>query len=229
MATLATVLNYARAQSQTDSNGLTDAKGIIFANEAVVDFRRELQNAGIDAAQTQEAYTAMTAGQGTYLYPTDMMRLKTIELNYIDSTPANYLPAFQVDVANLPGGASFSWLRTAAATTNPQFDDRGDQYEIFPTPTADNAQGIRLFYFLEVSEYSSTSDTIAYPESLDYHILGWRIAYLYIKSLANIDMANDFQKEYEKRFKQLIATLGQGSQTPLQVQTQTPFFNGWQL
>lgn len=229
MPTLATALNFARAQAQTDTNGLTNANGIIFANEAIVDFRRELQNAGIDAAQTQESYTNIVAGQGTYLYPSDMMRLKTIELNYTDTNVSNYLPATQVDVANLPGGVSFSWLRTNAATAAPQFDDRGDQYEIFPTPTTSITGGIRIFYFLEVSEYAATSDTIAYPESLDYHILGWRIAYLYIKSLGKIDIANDFKIEYEKRFKQLIATLGQGTQSPMQVQVQTPFFNGWQL
>lgn len=231
MATLSTVLAFARAQVQTDSNGLTDAYGIIFANEALVDFRRRLQNAGIDASQTQESYTNAVVGQGTYLYPSDMMRLKTIELNYTDTNPNNYFPASQVDVSNLPAGVSFSYLRLNALKTAPQFDDRGDQFEIFPTPVAgDNTnQTIRIFYFLEATEYTATSDTIAYPENLDYRILGWRIAYSYLKSLQNINVANDFGKEYELRCQQLIATLGQGTQTPLQVQVQTPFFNGWQL
>lgn len=216
---------------QTDSNGLTDANGIIFANEALVDFRRRLQNAGIDASQTQEAYTDAVVGQGTYLYPSDMMRLKTIEVNYTDTNPMNYYLANQVDVSNLPQGISFSYLRQNALKTAPQFDDRGDQFEIFPTPVAgDNTtQTIRIFYFLEATEYTATSDSIAYPETLDYRILGWRIAYSYLKSLQNLNVANDFAQEYEMRVKQLIQTLGQGTQTPLQVATYTPFFNGWQL
>lgn len=231
MATLGTVLAFARAQTQTDSNGLSDANGIIFANEALVDFRRRLQNAGIDASQTQEAYTNAVVGQGTYLYPSDMMRLKTIEVNYTDTNENNYYLAQQVDVANLPQGISFSYLRKNALKTGPQFDDRGDQFEIFPTPVAgDNlTQTIRIFYFLEATEYTSTADAISYPESLDYRILGWRIAYDYLKALMKIDEANDFAKEYDMRCQQLIETLGQGTQTPLQVQVQTPFFNGWQL
>ncbi len=229
MATLANVLAFSRAQSQTDSNGLQDTTGIIFANESLIDFRRRLQVAGIDASQTQESYTNIVGGQGTYLYPTDMMRLKTIELNYLDSNVQNYLPASQVDVSNLPNGVSFSWLRQNAGTSAPQWDDRGDQFEIFPTPITSNANGIRIFYFLEATEFVATSDPISYPESLDYRILGWRIAYSYLKSLGKIDVANDYLREYEERVKQLIMSLGQGSQIPVQVQTQTPFYNGWQL
>lgn len=231
MATLNNVLTFARTQAQTDSNGLTDTSGIIFGNEALVDYRRRLQNAGIDASQTQEAYQDTTVGQGTYLYPSDMMRLKTIELNYTDTNPQNYYPATQTDVSNLPPGVSFSYLRVAAAKVAPQFDDRGDQFEIFPTPVAgDNTtQAIRIFYFLEVSEFTATSDTIPYPDSLDYRTLGWRVAGNYLKSLGKIDQGDAFLKEYEQRVKEYIETLGQGTQQPMQVQTQTPFFNGWQL
>ena len=79
---LSTVLNYARAQAQTDSNGLTDTNGIIFANEALQDFHRRLVNDNIDASQVQEAYRDGTLNVGTYAYPTDMLFLKAIELNY---------------------------------------------------------------------------------------------------------------------------------------------------
>ena len=55
--TLSNVLAFARAQAQTDVNGLTDANGIIFANEALQDFHRRLVGAGVDASQIQESYT----------------------------------------------------------------------------------------------------------------------------------------------------------------------------
>lgn len=218
MATLATVLSFSRAQAQTDSNGLTDAKGIIFANEALIDFRRELQSHGVDASQVQEAYTSGTVGTGTYLYPTDMFFLKAIELNYTNTNPQQYVPAQQIDVSNLSGNNSFSWLRANCPVNLPMFDDRGDWYEIFPTPLASNnvSQMIRIFYFLEATEYTSTSDTIAYPESLDYRILGWRIASSYLKSLNNWEQAVPFDAEYQKRVAQIIKTLGRGVQTPMQ-------------
>src|SRR3990167_10146801 len=215
MATLATVLTYSRTQSQTDSNGLTDPAGIIFANEAKVDFRRRLTTAGVDAAQLQEAYEDITGGQGTYLYPTDLAWLKAIELNYGDTAQENYITAEQVDVSNLPNLTSFSWLRLNASQSHPYFNDMGDWFEIFPTPIATNAQGIRIWYFLEATEYTATGDTIGYPESLDYRILGWRVASNYYKSLNKFDEATFFDAEYVKRVTDLIQTLGAGTQQPI--------------
>ena len=211
-------LSFARTQAQTDLNGLTNANGIIWANEALVDFRRRLIAAGVDASQLQEAYRDGTVNVGTYLYPTDMFWLKSIELNYANSTAADYVTANQADVANIPGGKSFGWLRTNANTGTPWFDDRGDWYEIFPTPTASHnlTQLIRIFYYLEPTEYTAVGDTVAYPESLDYRILGWRIASNYLYSLGKVDEGAAFNLKYEERVKQLIATLSRGSQQPLQ-------------
>ncbi len=179
MAALSNVLTFARAQAQTDSNGLSDANGIEFANEALLDLHRRFITAGVDASQLQESYTDATADTGTYLYPTDMFFLKAIELNYKNTAADDYVVAEQVDVSNLPAGKSFSWLRGNANYNRPKFDDRGDWFEIFPTPTSAHevSQLIRIFYFTEPSEYSTTSDAIAYPASLDYRVLGWRIAF----------------------------------------------------
>jgi hypothetical protein len=229
MATLSTVISYARAQAQTDSNGLTDAKGIIFANEALLDFHRELIMHGVDASQTQEAYTSGTANQGTYLYPTDMWFLKAIEVNFTDTTSQNYITASQMDVSNIPAGQSFSWLRANQSVQFPLFDDRGDQFEIFPTPLSSNnlTNMFRIFYFLEPTEYTATSDTIAYPESIDYRILGWRVASSYLKSLGNWESAVPFDNEYTERVSQLVKTLSRGTQQPLEaVPIQS---SGWQF
>jgi len=227
MATLATVLSFARAQAQTDSNGLTDANGIIFANEALLDFRRRLQTKGVDAAQLQESYETITADTGTYLYPADMAWLKAIELNYTDQNEQNYKTAQQVDVANLPSGQSFSWLRKNAGTGDPMWNDMGDWFEIFPTPVATNAQGIRIFYYLEPTEFTSTSDNISYPESLDYRILGWKVASNYLYSLEKYDGAAVFEQKYNQRVIELISTLSRGSQQPIEAQALQ--ITGWEF
>ena len=218
MATLANVLTFSRAQTQSDSNGLTDTNGIVFANEALLDYRRRLITAGVDASQLQEAYRDGTADVGTYLYPTDMFWLKAIECNYSDTDAQNYKTASQVDVSNLAGKASFSWLRKNGSKDSPQFDDRGDWFEIFPTPTSsDNvSQLVRIFYFLEPTEYTATTDTISYPESLDYRTIGLYIAASYYQSLVKFDEADRFMQKYENRVTQLIATLSRGSQQPIQ-------------
>ncbi len=227
--TLATILNFARAQVQTDSNGLTDANGIIFANESLQDFHRRLVASGVDASQLQESYTSITANTGTYLYPTNMLFLKAIELNFTDTSASNYIMAEQVDISNIPGKTSFSWLRSNASQRTPLFDDHGDWFEIFPTPTISNSQGIRIFYFLQPTQYVATSDTVSYPESLDTTILGWRIAanYLYSLGTERIPDGDKFMARYEERVKQYIATLGRGVQTPNQ--TQGLQLTGWDL
>lgn len=218
MPVLSDALSHARAQSQTDINGLTNANGIIFANEALVDFRRRLIAAGVDASQLQESYRDGTVNTGTYLYPTNMFWLKTIEVNYANTDADNYITATQLDVANIPGGQSMGWVRTNASPSQPYFDDRGDWFEIFPTPTsAHNVTSlIRILYFLEPTEYSAVGDTIVYPESLDYRALGWRIASNYKYSLGKIDEGDAFNLKYEERIKQIIATLSRGSQMPIQ-------------
>lgn len=232
MATqLSQVLQFSRAQVQTDSNGLTDANGIIFANEALQDFHRRLVQHGVDASQLQEAYTSGVVGQGTYLYPTNMLFLKAIELNYTDANPQNYVTAEQVDVSNIPNSQSFGWLRTNASASAPQFDDRGDWYEIFPTPILGQniSNMIRMFYFTQPTQYAATTDTVAYPENLDVTILGWRIAasFLYSLGTARIPDGDKFMVNYENRVTQYISTLGRGVQQPLQAKALE--ISGWSL
>lgn len=231
MAALSAALTFARAQAQTNSDGLSDTNGIVWANEALVDFRRRLIAAGVDASQLQESYQSGTVGTGTYLYPTDMFWLKTIELNYSNNSAGDFVVANQVDTANIPGGKSFGWLRTNANSSSPWFDDRGDWFEIFPTPTSSHnvTDMMRIIYFLEPTEYTLTTDTIAYPESLDYRILGWRIASSHLFSLGkeNLEQAVAFENKYQERVTQLIATLSRGSQQPIQA---TPLqISGWEF
>lgn len=220
--TLSTVIAFARQVAQTDSNGLTDADAIIFANEALEDLHRKLVTAGADASQLQEAYRDGTVNTGTYLYPTDMYFLKAIELNYSNTSAQDYKTASQVDVANLPTG-SFSWLRKNADPYQPMFDDRGDWYEIFPTPTSAHnvSQLIRLIYYKKPTQYSSTSDTVAYPENLDQAILGWRIAsnYLYSQGMDKLPQAEAFNMKYEAKVRDWTQTLTRGSQQPIQATT----------
>ena len=229
MSTLANILTFSRAQSQSDSNGLTDVNGIIYANEALVDFHRRLTAGGIDASQTQEAYRDGAVGTGTYLYPDDLLFLKAIEANFTNTNANDYKLATQVDVSNLPNGMSFSYLRGYADKSAPYFDDRGDQFEIFPTPTAGDNVGsmFRIFYFIKPTEYTATTDTISYPVSLDYRILGWRIASDYLMSLGKFEIAQAFNNKYEERVLQLIATLGRGSQQPLQ--STSIQLDGWEF
>lgn len=233
--TLSQALAFARAQALTDSNGLTDTNGIIFANSRLVDFHRQLVSHGVDASQIQEAYcdaVIPTSGNGTTLaYPADCLALKTIEVNYSNTNPQDYIRAEQVDISNLSNQNSFSYLRQYASTQRPRFDDRGDWYEVFPAFISGNSisQAIRLFYYLKPTEYTTTGDTVAYPENQDYRILGWGIAADYCYSLSSFDSGTIFEKKYQDRVNQYIATLGRGSQQPIQTGVLDIGAQGWQF
>ena len=158
-----------------------------------------------------------------------MMFLKTIEVNYTDTVAQNYIRAEQVDISNLTGQNSFSWLRTNASKNAPKFDDHGDWYEVFPAFTSsDNvSQAIRIMYFQKPTEFTATSDIISYPASLDYRILGWRISSNYYYSLNKFLEGDAFNLKYEERVKQLIGTLGRGAQQPLQAEVLG--LTGWEF
>ena len=212
---LSSILSFARAQVQTNSSGLTDANGIIYANEALQDFHRRLVEKAVDASQLQESSVLTSTGINSYPGNPSVLALKTIEVNYTDTSNNNYKVANQVDVANLTDGTSFSWLRGNASQGSPKFDDRGDKYEIFPTPTT--TAMVRMFYFAQPSVYSATSDSVVYPENMDTTILGWRIAANYLYSLGSqrIPDGDKFMARYEDRVKQYISTLSRGSQQPI--------------
>lgn len=227
MALISDVVTYCRQKAQTDSNGITDTLGLAFANDALLDMTRELLKRDIDAAQTQESFTNLTTNApNTYAFPSDMYSLKTIEVNFTDGSQNNYLQAQAVEVANLQN-MSFDYLRLNQPTTSPLFDNRGDVYEIFPTPKIPITAGIKMFYFLTPTEYTATSNTIAYPQSLDYRCLGAFMLANYYESLEKVDMAQVWMARYKERLNGIINILAPSSQQPIQP---TPLqISGWQF
>lgn len=221
---LSSVVTFARTQAQTNSDGLSDDNALIYANEALEDFHRQLVTRGVDASQLVETSILGVVNQGVYDYPSkpaSVLALKTIELNYTDTTQSNYKVAQQVDVSNLPGQVSFNWLRANASPQNPQFDDRGDKFEIFPTPTSANdvTSLARLFYFAKPSIYTALANTVNYPENLAVGILGFRIAASYKYSLQGQDnyaTGDKLNAKYQEQVNQYVENLGKGSQQPLQ-------------
>lgn len=227
MSTVANAITYARQLAQTDSNGISDTLGIAFASDALQNMTRSLLEKGIDAAQTQESYTNSSAtSPNTYAFPTDMFALKTIEVNFTGSAQNNYIQAERVDVANLQGQTSFDWLRVNQSSSFPLVDNRGDTYEIFPNFTSVVVGAIRLFYFLTPTDYTATSDTISYPQSLDYRCLAARMAALYATSQGDLNMAKACNEEYQARLQDIIRILAPGTQQPIKPQKLT--LTGWQ-
>lgn len=227
MATVNDVLTYARQLAQTDNNGLTDTAGLAFCNDALQNMTRSMFERNIDAAQTQEAYTSLTTNNpNTYLWPMNMYALKTIEVNFTDQQQTNYLQATEVEVANIQKN-SFDWLRVNQSASFPLFDNRGDTFEIFPIPNIANAKGLKIFYYLTPTEYTTTTSTLVYPQTLDYRCLAARVAALYAISVADMNQFQVASAEYDKRLADLIRILAPASQQPIKPNRLAD--TGWQF
>lgn len=208
-------ITYSQQLAQTDSNGIGSTLGLALYNDSLQTFHRDLVNRGIDASQTQEAYRDLTTSSpNTYLWPSDMYMLKTIEVNWQDTTEQNYLQAAPLDVANIQG-VSFSYLRSNQNQNTPLFDNRGDQFEIFPTPTVGNTNGIRIFYYLTPTEAVDVGQPISYPLTLDYRAASCKMASLYYKTQNDTEMAAVYESEYKERIEKIIKILAPGTQQPI--------------
>lgn len=229
MATVLDAITYARQKAQTDSNGISDTNGLAWANNGLVDITRDLISRSIDASQIQESYATLSPSDpqpGRFAWPSDMFALKTVEADYSNSGGQNYIQAEKLDVANLQGGTSWDFIRLNQDTQQPQFTNHGDTGEVFPNPV--NAMLIRIYYYLTPTEYSSTSSTINYPQSLDYRALGDKILEGYYQSLTQFDVAEYWGKTmYGKKLNDSINILGPQSKQPIKPQRLS--ITGWEF
>ncbi len=217
-ASVATAITYARQKAQTDSNGISDTNGLAWANNGLIDITRDLIARGIDAAQTQEAYmtsSASDAQPGRFVWPSDMWALKTIEVDFTNTGGTNYIQADKLDVSNLQGQTSWDFIRVNQPTNSPLFTNHGDTGEIFPTPISGSPALVRIYYYLTPSEYVAVTDTINYPQSLDYRALGDKILQGYYQSLEKFDVAMQWAGEYGKKLNDAFNILGPQSKQPI--------------
>jgi hypothetical protein len=217
--TVADAITYARQKAQTDSNGISDTNGLAWANNGLLDITRDLIARGVDAAQVQESYTTLSASDtvpGSFAWPPDMWALKTIEIDFTDTGGQNYIQAQKLDVSNLQGKTSWDFIRSNQPTSSPLFTNHGDTGEVFPTIISGSPALVRIFYYLTPTEYSATSSTINYPQSLDYRALGDKILLGFYQSLEKFDVAKEWQTVYEKKLNDAFNILAPQSKQPIQ-------------
>lgn len=230
MAAVSAAIAYARQKAQTDSNGITDTLGLAWANNGLLDITRDLIVRGVDASQTAESWTTSAASDtppGQFAWPSDMWMLKTIEVDYTNTGGQNYIQAQKLDVANIQNGTSWDFLRVNQSTNFPQFTNHGDTGEIFPTPIAGSPCLVRIYYYLTPTEYTATSDTINYPQSLDYRSLGDKILVGYYQSLEKFDIAEKWEQSYQKKLNDAFNILAPQSKQPITPQSLNVGNNGW--
>lgn len=226
MATsILSAITYTQQLCQTDSNAIPSVLGLALYNDARMEWTRDMLNKNMDAAKTQEAYRDITTSTpNTYTWPDDMFALKTVEINFQDTTEQNYIQAKVMDVANVQY-KSFSWLRANQSQQSPLIDNRGDTFEVFPTPITSNSQGIRIFYFLKPTEATDVGEAIPYPQLLDPRTLSFKMSSTYQRTQENLEMATEFEREYQQRMGKVIRIVEPGTQQP--VRPEPLSITGW--
>ena len=220
MATVADAITYARQKAQTDSNGIDDTTGLAWANNGLLDITRDFIERGVDASQVKESFTTSNPSDvppGQFAWPSSMWALKTIAVDYSNTGGQNLMQASKMDVSNLQFQTSWDFVRANQPESDPQFTNHGDTGEIFPTPTSGPCL-IKIYQYLQPTEYSSTSSTINYPQSLDYRALGDKILVAYYESLTKFDVAAYWTGEYTKKFKGAFNILAPQSKQPIEPQ-----------
>ena len=217
MATVEDAITYARQKAQTDINGITETTGLAWANNGLLDITRDFIVRGIDAAQVMESYTTSNPSDnppGQFAWPSTMWMLKTIAVDYSNTGGQNYLQAEKMDVSNLQFQTSWDFVRSNQSTEKPLFTNHGDTGEIFPTPMGGPCL-VKIYQYLQPTEYPSTSTTIAYPQSLDYRALGDKILAAYYESLTEFDVAGYWTGQYMKKFNDSFNILAPQSKQPI--------------
>lgn len=215
MATVADAILYARQKGGTDSNGISDTNGLAWANSGLIDITRELIKRNIDASQIAESSATLSPSDvppGQFAWPSDMFMLKTTSINYTDSSQTNFTQLSKMDVANIQGSNSLDDLRLNQPTTDPLFTNHGDTGEVLPTPI--RSAILKIFYYLAPTEYSSTSSTVNYPQSLDYRVLGDKILEAYYESIQDFTVAQAWGAQAVKKINDSVQILGPQSQQP---------------
>jgi hypothetical protein len=216
MVTTASVIAYAQQLAQTDVNGISSALGLAFYNDALQDMTRDLINKGIDAAQVAESFTTLSSSDtlpGQFAWPTDMFALKTIEVDFTNSGGSNYIQATKLDVANLQNNTSFDYVRKNQSTSEPAFTNHGDTGEVFPTVTGTCL--VRILYYLVPTESTAVSDTVSYPQTLDYRMLSAKMNSLYYKSQEKFEIAKGWEEDYQIRLNKIGNILAPQSKQPI--------------
>jgi hypothetical protein len=223
MATVADVLSLARTLSGKDSNSLTDTIGLALANNSLMALRLILAERREDLFTKETAIDILAtniiggATPGIFNFPTDILTLKALFINYIDPTNQNvFKPMTIMDPSNLPMGQSLDWIRLNASQDKPQYDYQGATFEVFPTPKDILTGAIKCLYFMKPTEYTATSSNIIYPESVDWRALAYMIGSDYLFSIAEdnatMNLAKLLMDKTNIRVESFINAISEGAQ-----------------
>lgn len=112
---------------------------------------------------------ATVANQQEYALPTDLYKIRRVEINYQPSINGSIakraIPVSMDSVLRDLGNSALG----ISVYRNPAYYRRGDYFGFIPVPTESGADMITLWYIGTISELSSDSDTIHIPFADRYY------------------------------------------------------------
>lgn len=134
--------------SDADLNASLNMYQSLFANEILDsmdgwDFQGEI------------ATTDMIADQQEYIFPSDILKIKRIEVTY-DGT--NWYRAEQFDINQRRKALDTKSIQRDFDQSTPYVDMMDNSLMLFPIPSADSIGGIKIWYEKELDDLSEDSD-----------------------------------------------------------------------
>lgn len=226
---------FARTAAHTDSQGITDADGLTMATDALFELqllacrKREdlfLQESSRDITSVE---IIGGASPGKFLFPTDMLFWKQIEINLVDPTQQSlFILITPNDVSNPNANSSFDWLRINQPSSTPLIDSHGDWFEVFPTPIAALTGAIKMLYFLIPTAYAATTDYVSYPYSIDIRAIAYKIGAFYARLNKDFDLMKELDGKSEQRLDYVLSVLS-GSQSQVPRRPQGLPYSGYEV
>jgi len=102
------------------------------------------------------ATASLVAAQQEYNWPADLLRIKRVEVTYNGSTWTRVYP---IDVQEI--GKTISTTGLIANSFNigePRYDTHDNSLFLYPVPTANSTNGLKIWYEKEVTELSGNTD-----------------------------------------------------------------------
>jgi hypothetical protein len=164
------IMNVARFLTNTDTVTFTDADLEVLINANYHYFVNEILEAmdGWDF-QGEIATADLVASQQEYVFPTDILKIKRVEVTY-DGT--NWYKAEFFDIAEIGTATDSTHLTQNFTQSNPFVDILENSIFLFPVPTASVTGGVKIWYEKEATELTNDSDTpviaTAYHKGLSY-------------------------------------------------------------
>ena len=112
--------------------------------------------------QAEYATADLVANQQEYTVPSDLIKIKRIEVTYDGS---NWYLATPFDLNQRSGTNDSATIAEEFSTTSPAYDLMDNSLFIYPIPTANSTAGLKIWYEKEANELSGATDEPNLPEA----------------------------------------------------------------